>query len=303
METRNFKINAAQSNIDWTGRKITGSHNGTIAIKEGSLVLNDGKLAGGKFIVDVRSIRILDITDPNTNAQFAGHLASDDFFSSEQHPEALLEIDSAVKTGSDRYTVMGDLTIKGITQPITFETTLKLDGDTLTASAKMAVDRTKYNMKFRSGNFFQNLGDTLIYNDFDLEVSLVAEAIPEHYEEDKHAIEDALENYYFKGIYEGDPGLLNKVYNQGTLLFGDVKGQPYSKTLTEYLDGVKNRQSPKDSGKPFKGEIESIKLINSIAVAEVNVKMYDHNYHEFLSFHKLDGKWVLVNKMLSDVNA
>ena len=115
-------------------------------------------------------------------------------------------------------------------------------------------------------------------------------------------ISNALEKYYFKGIYEGNLDLLNQVYYTGTLLFGDVKGQPYAKTLAQYLDGVKNRQSPKDSGKPFKGEIVSIRTVNSIAVAEVKVKMYDFNYHEFLSFHKLDGRWLIVNKMISDTN-
>jgi hypothetical protein len=124
----------------------------------------------------------------------------------------------------------------------------------------------------------------------------------ENNEQDSIAITRALERYYFKGIYEGNLDLLSQVYNTGTLLFGDVKGQPYAKTLDQYLDGVKNRQSPKESGKPFKGEIISIKLINSIAVAEVKVKMYDFNYHEFLSLHKLDGRWLIVNKMISDVN-
>ena len=124
----------------------------------------------------------------------------------------------------------------------------------------------------------------------------------ENNKKDSAAITDVLENYYFKGIYEGNLDLLSQVYNTGTLLFGDVKGQPYAKTLDQYLDAVKNRQSPKDSGKPFKGEIISIRLVNSIAVAEIKVKMYDFNYHEFLSFHKLDGRWLIVNKMISDTN-
>jgi hypothetical protein len=124
----------------------------------------------------------------------------------------------------------------------------------------------------------------------------------EYRDKDQAAIAQALETFYFKGIYEGNLGLLNQVFNPGTLLFGDVKGQPYFKTLDQYLDGVKNRQSPKDSGKPFKGEVVSIKTVNSIGVAEVKVKMYDFNYHEFLSFHKIDGKWVIVNKMISDVS-
>jgi len=109
---------------------------------------------------------------------------------------------------------------------------------------------------------------------------------------DVAAITAVLEGAYFKGIYEGDLELLKPIYHPGTLLFGDVKGQPYAKTLEQYLDGVAHRQSPKDSGKPFKGEIISVSVVNSIAVAEVKVKMYDFNYHEFLSFHKIDGKWL-----------
>ena len=116
------------------------------------------------------------------------------------------------------------------------------------------------------------------------------------------AITQALKNYYFKGIYEGDLQALGQVYYPGTLLFGDVKGQPYLKTLDQYLDGVRNRQSPKDSGKPFHGEIIAINVVNSIAVAEVMVTMYDFHYHEFLSWHQLNGQWVIVNKMISDTN-
>ncbi len=121
-------------------------------------------------------------------------------------------------------------------------------------------------------------------------------------QKDSLAISNALENFYFKGIYEGDLDVLSQAFNTGTLLFGDVKGQPYAKTLDQYMDGVKHRQSPKDSGKPFKGKILNIKVVNSIALVEVRVKMYDFIYHEFLSFHKLNGKWLIVNKMISDVN-
>jgi hypothetical protein len=119
---------------------------------------------------------------------------------------------------------------------------------------------------------------------------------------DSLAISQALEGYYFKGIYEGNISTLGNIFNPGTLLFGDVKGQPYAKTLDQYLDGVAHRQSPKGSGKPFKGDIISIDVVNSIAVAKVTVKMYEFNYNEFLSFHKIDGKWLIVNKMISDVS-
>lgn len=171
METQKFKIVSAQSNIDWVGKKVTGAHNGTIAVKEGEVILNDGKLTGGKFIIDTTSIKILDVTDPATNAQFAGHLASDDFFSIEKHPEAILEITSV--SGNH---VEGNLTIKGITHPVSFDVVISVNGDVLTATGKLVIDRTRYEMKFRSGNFFKDLGDTLIYNDFELNVSVTAKA-------------------------------------------------------------------------------------------------------------------------------
>jgi polyisoprenoid-binding protein YceI len=169
MGSQNFEIVSTQSNVDWVGRKVTGAHNGTIAVKEGELILNDGKLTGGKIIVDVTSIKILDITDPATNAQFAGHLASEDFFSIDKYPEASLEITSV--SGNH---VEGDLTIKGITHPVVFEMAVNVNGDILTASGKLVIDRTRYEMKFRSGNFFKNLGDTLISDDFQLNVSVTA---------------------------------------------------------------------------------------------------------------------------------
>jgi hypothetical protein len=120
--------------------------------------------------------------------------------------------------------------------------------------------------------------------------------------EDSLAITAVLENDYFPGIYEGDIERLGRAMYSDGLLFGDVKGEPYAKTRNQYLEVVKNRQSVKDSGKPFKGTIISIDVVNTIAVAKVHVKMYDFNYEEFLSFHKINNQWLIVNKMLSDVN-
>jgi polyisoprenoid-binding protein YceI len=172
MKNTKFEIANTQSKIEWVGRKVTGSHNGAIAIKKGELILNDGKLIGGRLTVDTTSINVLDITDPATSAQFTGHLASDDFFSSQKFPEATLEIISV--TGNH---VEGNLTIKGITHGVGFDTVINVSEDLATASAKLVVDRTKYEMKFRSGNFFMNLGDTLIYNEFELNVNVTAKAV------------------------------------------------------------------------------------------------------------------------------
>ncbi len=177
METQQFKIIGPQSTIEWVGRKVTGAHNGTIAIKEGTLLFNNDHLSGGRFVIDTRSIKVLDITDPTTNAQFAGHLASDDFFSIEQYPEAFFQISHAEPRGNGSYHVSGDLTIKDITHPISFDAQVDHSGNLLTASGKITIDRTKFGIKFRSGNFFLHLGDNLIYNNFDLNIRITAEAI------------------------------------------------------------------------------------------------------------------------------
>src|SRR5579859_2476583 len=171
MKAQQFAIDAAKSSIDWVGRKVTGAHNGTIDVKNGVLTLSDGAVSGGSFTIDTRSIKILDVTDPATNAQFAGHLASDDFFSSEQYPEATLEI-----TAVSGKHVEGRLTIKGISHPVGFDAAVNINGDVLTATGKLVIDRTKYGMRFRSGNFFKDLGDTLIYNDFELTITVTAKA-------------------------------------------------------------------------------------------------------------------------------
>lgn len=167
-----FEIAVAASNVNWLGRKVTGAHNGTIDLKQGNLRVKDGRLTGGTFIIDTTSIKILDITDPATNAQFAGHLASDDFFAWERYPEASFEI-TAVRDSH----IEGNLTIKDITKPVGFDASIGISRDTLTASGKIIIDRTQYGIRFRSGNFFKDLGDTLIYNDFELDVTLTAKAV------------------------------------------------------------------------------------------------------------------------------
>ena len=171
MNKKEYEIAVAQSNIDWKGRKVTGSHFGTIGLKKGALTVHDGLLTGGSFVVDTTSIKILDVTDPATNAQFAGHLASDDFFSIERYPEAFFEI-----TSVNNNHIKGNLTIKGITHPVGFDATIRINEDSVSASGKIVIDRTKYGIRFRSGNFFKDLGDNLIYDDFDLTVNLIANA-------------------------------------------------------------------------------------------------------------------------------
>lgn len=106
---------------------------------------------------------------------------------------------------------------------------------------------------------------------------------------------------YFKGIQFGDTALLDRVFHKNALLFGDINGQPYAKTRNEYLSGVANRISPNDSGQPFEAEILAIELINSIATAKLHVRMYTFNYYNFITLHKIDGKWLIISKTLTNV--
>jgi polyisoprenoid-binding protein YceI len=143
MGIQKFRIESALSNIGWVGKKVTGAHSGSIAVKEGELMISNDQLTGGRIIVDMASMKILDVTDPATNAQFAGHLASDDFFSTEKYPEAVVEITSV----SGKH-VEGILIIKGISHLVGFDADVQVNRETLVATATLVIDRTKYGMKF-----------------------------------------------------------------------------------------------------------------------------------------------------------
>lgn len=106
---------------------------------------------------------------------------------------------------------------------------------------------------------------------------------------------------YFNGVFKGNTDLLRGAFHPQALVAGDVNGQPYFKTLDQYLDGVKNRKSPFELGESFRMEIISIEIINLIAVAKVRLPMFEFNYHDLLSLTKVDGKWVIVNKLLTNV--
>lgn len=161
------EIKTDKSKLVWKGYKFTGSHDGTINIKSGSLTFEGTKLIGGEFITDMTSLISLD-AQGGMKDQLEGHLKSADFFGVENHPTASLVFKSIESTGKNTYTVTGDLTIKGITKPNTFK--ISVYGSKATANLK--VDRTLYDIKFRSGSFFENLQDQVIYDEFDLVADL-----------------------------------------------------------------------------------------------------------------------------------
>ena len=172
-QTLSQSINITKSNVKWYGDEITGKqHYGSLKFKEGNIILTgtgkiSDKIISGNFIVDMTSLNVEDITGRGKNS-LEGHLKSDDFFSVSKFNYAYLKILKINDPVNGVQTINGDLTIKGISHPVTF--TMELNGKK--AKSNLIFDRTKYDVKFRSGNFFQNLGDKLIYDDIKLEVSL-----------------------------------------------------------------------------------------------------------------------------------
>jgi polyisoprenoid-binding protein YceI len=168
-----YKIDSQKSKINWVGKKVTGQHAGTINLSEGTLTSKGKKITGGSFAIDMTSLK-----DEGANTRLEDHLKSDDFFSTAKHPKATFVISSIESKGGDQYLVKGKLTIKGITNDVEFPSTIQIAKDQVTAKAKIIVDRTKYDIKFRSGNFFENLGDKAIEDNFELNVELVGSVAP-----------------------------------------------------------------------------------------------------------------------------
>jgi len=162
-------INTEESVIEWKAYKVTGKHNGTVKIQNGNLEMEDGKLVGGSFDIDMTSITVDDL-EGGSKAKLEGHLKSADFFNVEEFNQAKFVITRVISRGQPGdYKIEGDLTIKGISKPIKFNTMMKDN----VAEASITIDRTDFNVRYGSGTFFENLGDKTIYDDFDLNIKLV----------------------------------------------------------------------------------------------------------------------------------
>jgi polyisoprenoid-binding protein YceI len=169
-----FKVNVAKSTLKWVASKVTGKHDGTLKLASGSLESNGKMVTGGTFDIDMNSLVCTDITDKETNGKFLGHLRSEEFFSIDKHKTAHFEIQKVVPTKGNEYDVTGKLTIKGITNEVTFPATITTSPKGVKATAKITVDRTKFDIKYGSGKFFEGLGDRVINDDFTIDLNLEA---------------------------------------------------------------------------------------------------------------------------------
>ena len=175
-----YKVDIANSTIHWLGKKPGTDHNGIVKLKEGKVIVNEGKVAGGRFTIDFTTI---DNTDLKEKGNMKGynklttHLKSDDFFAVEKYPTGTFVITKVTpkNAGKSNAEVTGNLTVKGKTHSITFPATINISGDQLTADASFPLDRSKYDIRYGSKTFFPDKAvDDIIEDKVPITVKLVA---------------------------------------------------------------------------------------------------------------------------------
>lgn len=178
-QTTNIKIDPKKSTVKWFAEKVTGKHDGTVNVQTGALTLEGNKLVSGTVVMDMSTIACRDLEDPEYNGKLVGHLKSDDFFGVAKHPTSTLQITKVTpianaKAGENNYTITGVITIKGISQEVSFPAKMEIKNGTLTANGTMILDRSKFDVRYGSKSFFDGLGDKVIYDEFRMEFNVVA---------------------------------------------------------------------------------------------------------------------------------
>ena len=165
-----LQVDMENSQIKWIGRKVTGEHSGTLNLSGGWVVLDKNSINSGKFIFDMASISNTDIESPEWKQKLEDHLKSEDFFHTDSFPHAILEIKKRqsliIENSKISAQVLADLTIRGITHEIKFPFDLTQSQNNFNAEGSVDIDRTLYNIQYKSGKFFDELGDKLIYDNF-----------------------------------------------------------------------------------------------------------------------------------------
>ncbi len=174
-ETETLTIKPEASTIEWYAEKVTGKHNGVVSLGEGMIEVTNGKLSGGKFNVDMTSIVVTDL-EGEYQKKLEGHLKSPDFFGVEEFPTATFVITNVkpMDEGQFNTRIKGDLTIKGTTQSVDFPAKVEIKEGKFAAYGEMKIDRSKFNVRYGSKSFFDDLGDKAIYDEFLMKVSLGA---------------------------------------------------------------------------------------------------------------------------------
>ncbi len=181
-EAIKYTAQAADTKIDWIGGKVTGdNHSGTIGLKEGEVFVKDGKVTNGKFVLDMNSITVTDLTNPEEKAGLEGHLKgatadkADHFFNATKYPISTFELTSVTEENGKQI-VAGNLTIKDQTHAIKFPAAITVsDADVTIVSDEFEIDRTKWGVNFNSGSVMKDLaGDKVINDNIKIKLSVKA---------------------------------------------------------------------------------------------------------------------------------
>jgi polyisoprenoid-binding protein YceI len=170
---KTYVIDTENSTFAWNAKKVLGAHDGFIKIKSGSFSVKDSQIESGKFVIDMTSISNTDL-EGDSKEMLLNHLKSDDFFMVENFPESTFEITSTQKNEDGTTKISGNLTIKGITKNLSFNAKINLEESKAMAEAEFQIDRTEFDIRFRSGKFFTDLGDKAIEDMFTIKLNIVA---------------------------------------------------------------------------------------------------------------------------------
>ncbi|MAX05710.1 MAG: lipid-binding protein [Flavobacteriales bacterium] len=170
----NVRIDSETSKVEWIGSKVASSHEGNVNISKGFLSIDHGTLVGGEIAIDMNSISCSDIKSEKKNKYLVDHLKDEDFFHTAKFPLATIKIIRAETAGENSYKILADLTIKGITHPIAFQAHVRINGKDLSARANIRIDRTKWDIRYGSGTFFEDLGDKMILDEIKFNISLLS---------------------------------------------------------------------------------------------------------------------------------
>ncbi len=172
--SQTYKVDPTSSKIVYVGKKVTGEHTGTITLKSGSISVKGDEITNGEFVADMNSLSSTDITDPEYNKKYVGHMTSPDFFDTAKYPESKLVINSSKKTAKG-LEVKGNLTLLGQTKPVSFIVTdIKKTDTEFSGKSNLALNRTNWGLKYGSTSFFKGLGDKAINDEFTLAVEISA---------------------------------------------------------------------------------------------------------------------------------
>ncbi len=161
----------AADTLTWTGKKVSGDHFGTVRTLSGTLTIDSIGAVSGSFEIDMKSIAVSDIEDSASNADLVGHLKNSDFFGVDSFPTATITIKKMTRL-KNNYLVEGDLTIKGITNPISFPAKINTEGNTIAVTSELLFDRTLWNITYKSKNVVGAMADKFIYDNIAIAMNI-----------------------------------------------------------------------------------------------------------------------------------